>query len=111
MLDHPGDFSEAHGGPKMAQNRTKMAQNHQKWSIWSHKAQNGPSDSKTCLIHDYMSYWATLGTFSGPRGLYYKPKQHQNHHSEPNTVLRGITHDYMSYWATLGTFRGPRGLY
>ena len=98
---------------------------------WPHKAQNGPSDSKTCLIHDYISYWATLGPFKYPRGPQNGPKQNQNGPKSPkvvNMVPQGpkwphkaqngpsdsktcLIHDYMSYWATLGTFSGPRGLY
>ena len=79
-------------GPKQNQNgpkSPKVVNMVPKSPKWSHKAQNGPSDSKTCLIHDYMSYWATLGTFSGPRGLYYKPKQHQNDLKWPKITLNG----------------------
>ena len=79
-------------GPKQNQNgpkSPKVVNMVPKSPKWSHKAQNGPSDSKTCLIHDYMSYWATLGTFSGPRGLYYKPKQHQNYLKWPKITQNG----------------------
>ena len=43
MLDHPETFSEAHGGPKIAQNSTKMALHDPKWSFMT---QNGPSMKK-----------------------------------------------------------------
>ena len=88
MLAHPGAIYVPTGAPKWPK-ITRSGQYGPTWPIWSHKALNGPSDSKTCLIHDYMSYWATLGTFSGPRGLYYRPKQHQNDLKWPKITQNG----------------------
>ena len=59
MLDHPGPFSEAHGGPKMAQNSTNMAQNITKMALHDPKCPYmTPNDPKTLpigMLHDIMS--------------------------------------------------------
>ena len=46
MLDHPGAFADAHGGPKMTQNSTIMALHDQKWPFMT---QNGGAMKK---LHD-----------------------------------------------------------
>ena len=53
MLDHPGPFSEAHGGPKMTQNSTKMAFYDTKWLFMT---QNGPA---MMSLHDPKSPFMT----------------------------------------------------
>ena len=82
MLDHPEPFSVAPGGPKMAQNSTKMAKNTTKMALhgpkWPYMT---PNDLKTLpmgILHEYMSYWTTLGPFGYPRGPQNGPKQYQN---------------------------------
>ena len=42
MLDHPGANSGTHGGHKMAQNSTKMAQNGSKSPEWLKMALHDP---------------------------------------------------------------------
>ena len=78
MLDHPGPFSEAHGGPKMAQNSTKMAQNITKMALHGPKCPYmTPNGTKTLPMgtpHDIVSYW---GLFKCPRGPHNGPKQYQ----------------------------------
>ena len=81
MLDHPGPFSEAHGGPKMAQNSTIMALYDPKWPFM---AQN---DASMKSLHD-------------PKCPCMTPNGHE-------TFLRGIIHDYMPYWTTLWPFQRP----
>jgi hypothetical protein len=61
MLDHPGPFSEAHGGSIMAQNSTKngpswpnMALHDPKWPCMT---PNGPKALLMGIIHDIMSCW------------------------------------------------------
>ena len=65
MLDHPGPFSEAHGGPKMAQNSTKMAQNITKITLHGPKCPYmTPNDPKTLpmgILHDIVSCWTSIG--------------------------------------------------
>ena len=55
MLDHPGPFSEAHEGPKMAQNCTKMAQNITKIALHGPKCPymtpNGPKTLAMGILH------------------------------------------------------------
>ena len=46
MLDNPGAFADAHGGPKMAQNSIIMALHDQKWPFMT---QNGGAMKK---LHD-----------------------------------------------------------
>ena len=65
MLDHPGPFSEAHGGPKMAQNITKIALHGPKCPYMT---PNGPKRLDMGILHDYMSCWTTLGPFRYQRG-------------------------------------------
>ena len=46
-----------------------MAQNHQNGSKWHCMTPNGPNDFKTLpmgILHDYMSWWTTLGPFQRP---------------------------------------------
>ena len=40
------------------------------------KGPSGPETLLTCIIHHYMSYWATLGSFRHPWGLKNGPKHH-----------------------------------
>ena len=65
MLDHSGPFSEANGGPKMAQNSTKMAQNITKIALHGPKCPymtpNGPKTLPMGILHDILSCWTTLG--------------------------------------------------
>ena len=63
MLDHPGAFSEAHGGPKMAQNSTK---NGPSWPKMALHDPNGPKTLLMGILHDIMSCWTTLGPFQRP---------------------------------------------
>ena len=78
MLDHPGPFSEAHGGPKMAQNSTKMAQNITKIALHGPKCPymtlNGPKTLAMGILHKILSYWATLGPLQRPMGAPKWPK-------------------------------------
>ena len=60
MLDHSGPFSEAHGGPKMAQNSTK---NGPSWPQMALHDPNGPKTLLMGILHDIMSCWTTLGPF------------------------------------------------
>ena len=82
MLDHPGAFSEAHGGPKMAQNSTKMTIYDPKWPFMT---QNDPS----------MKSLHTQNVPSSPKMSLHGPKK----------ILRDIIHDYMPYRTTLGLFQ------
>ena len=70
MLDHPGPFSEAHGGPIMAQNSTKMAQNITKIALHGPKCPymtlNGPKTLAMGILHNIVSCWTTLGPFQRP---------------------------------------------
>ena len=58
MLDHPRPFSEALGGPKIAQNITKMAQNITKMALHDHKCPymtpNGPQTLPMGILHDIV---------------------------------------------------------
>ena len=78
MLDHSGPFSEAHGGPKMAQNSTKMAQNITKIALHGPKCPymtpNGPKRLDMGILHDILSSWTTLGPFRRPTGAPQWPK-------------------------------------
>ena len=146
MLDQPGPFSEARGGPIMAQKSTqndsswpKMALHDPKWPCMT---QIGPKTLLMGILDDIMSFYVTLGPFQRPKGPQNCPKQHQNghlwskmdlhdpklcfneepswpkmsHHDQkctcmtpngPKTFLRGIIHNYMTYWTTLGPFQRP----
>ena len=72
MLDHPRPFSEAHGGPKIAQNITKMAQNITKMTLHDPKCPcmtpNSPKTLPMGILHDIVSCWTTLGPFQRPTG-------------------------------------------
>ena len=72
MLDHPGPFSEAHGGPIMAQNSTKIAQNITKMALHDLKCPYmtpyGPKTLAMGIIHDILSCWTTLGPFQRAMG-------------------------------------------
>ena len=67
MLDHLGPFSEAHGGPIMAQNSTNMAQNINKMALHDPKCPymtpSGPKTLPMGILHDIVSCWITLGPF------------------------------------------------
>ena len=114
-----------HGGPKMAQNSTKMAQNHQNGSKWHCMTPNDP-ETLLGILHDYMSCWTTLGPFQRPTGPHNGQKQHQKgpfmakngpsrtkmalHDPKwPKSLLMGILHDIMSCWTTLGPFQRSAG--
>ena len=64
MLDHPGAFAEAHGGPKMTQSSTKMAQNITKIALHGPKCPymtlNGPKTLAMGILHKILSCWTTL---------------------------------------------------
>ena len=72
MLDHPRPFSEAHVGPKIAQNITKMAQNITKMALHdpkcSYMTPNSPETLPMGILHDYIECWTTLGPFQRPTG-------------------------------------------
>ena len=79
MLDHPGPFSEAHRGPKMAQNSTKMAQNITKMAQnitkMAHQdpkcpymTPNGPKTLPMGIPHDIFVMLDYLGAFSQAQG-------------------------------------------
>ena len=65
MLDHPWPFSEAHGGPKMAQNSTNMAQNITKMALHDPKCPymtpSGPKTLPMGILHDILSCWTSIG--------------------------------------------------
>ena len=65
MLDHPGPFSEAHGGPIIAQNITKMALHDPKCPYMT---PNGPKTLAMGIIHDILSCWTILGPFQRAMG-------------------------------------------
>ena len=89
MLDHPGPFSEAHGGPKMAQNITKMAKNFTKMALYDPKCPymtpNSPKTLPLGILHDIVSCWTILGPrwpLKRPQGgpiwniiMYYAPEK------------------------------------
>ena len=78
MLDHPGPFSEALRGPKMAQNSTKIAHNITKMALHDPKCPymtpNGPKRLDMGILHDILSSWTTLGPFQRPTGAPKWPK-------------------------------------
>ena len=78
MLDHPGDFSKAQGGPIMAQNNTKNSPLWPNLAIhdpkWPCMTPNGPKTLPMDILHDYMPYWTTLGPFQRPKGVQKLPK-------------------------------------
>ena len=153
MLDHPGPFSEAHGGPIMAQSSTKNGPSWPKMALhdpkWPCMTPNGLKILLTGMLHEIMSCWTSLGPFHRPTGAPKWPKippkwpfmtqngpswpkmalhdpkwcfneepswPKMSHHDPkctcmtpngPKTFLRGIIHDYMTYWTTLGPFQRP----
>ena len=82
MLDHPGPFSEAHGGPIMTQNSTKNGPSWPKMALHDPKClcmtPNGPKTLPMGILHDIMSCWTNLGPFQVPAGPQNGPKQHKN---------------------------------
>ena len=72
MLDHPGPFSEAHGGPIMAQSSTKNGPSWPKMALHDPKCPcmtpNGPKTLPMGILHDIVLCWTTLGPFQRPRG-------------------------------------------
>ena len=78
MLDHPGAFSKAQGGPIMAQNNTKNSPLWPNLAIhdpkWPCMTPNGPKTLPMDILHDYMPYWTTLGPFQRPKGVQKLPK-------------------------------------
>ena len=72
MLDHPGPFSEAHGGPIMAQNSTKSDASWPKMALYDPKCPcmtpNGPKTLTMGILHDTVSCWTTMGPFQRPTG-------------------------------------------
>ena len=76
-LDHPVPFSEAYGGPIMAQNSTKnvpswpnMALHDPKWPFMT---PNGPSSPQKALKHFSWVYNTILGHAGPPWGLFRGP--------------------------------------
>ena len=73
MLDHPGPFSEAHGGPILAQNSTKNGPLWPKMALHDPKClcmtPNGPKTLPMGILHDIVSCWTTLGPFQRPIGV------------------------------------------
>ena len=69
MLDHPGAFSAAHGGPKMTQNSTKMALYDPKWAFMAQNdaLRKSLHDQKWLFITQNVSAWLkmALKKFSG----------------------------------------------
>ena len=78
MLDHAEPFSEALGGPIMAQNNTKNSPLWPNLAIhdpkWPCMTPNGPKTLPMDILHDYMPYWTTLGPFQRPQGVQKLPK-------------------------------------
>ena len=78
MLDHPGPFSEAHGGPIMAQSSTKNGPSWPKMALhdpkWPCITPNGLKILLTGMLHEIMSCWTSLGPFHRPTGAPKCPK-------------------------------------
>ena len=80
MLDHPGAIQVPTGAlkwPKTAPKWPRLAQNHQNGSKWHCMTPNDPKTLPMGILHDYMSYWTTLGPFQRPRGPPKWPKTAQ----------------------------------
>ena len=70
-VEPPWGHSGTHGGPKMAENSTEMAQNGSKSPEWlkiTRMAQNDPKTLPMVILHDYMSCWTSLDPFQRPEG-------------------------------------------
>ena len=91
MLDHPGEFSEAHRGPIMAQNSIKNGPAWPKMTLHDPKCPcitpYGPNTLPMGILHCIMSYGTTLGPIQRPTGPQNGPKQHQNGPFWPKMVL------------------------
>ena len=98
------------------------------WQARQGMSWKGPKDPKTlltCIIHNYKSYWPTLGPFEcpreaqkGPFGLKQtltgrKAPERQEMawrgSKDPTTLLTCIIHNNKSYWPILGPFGYPGG--
>ena len=91
MLDHPGPFSEAHGGPIMALNSTKNGPLWPKMALHDPKClcmtPNSPKTLPMGILHGIVSCWTTLGPFQRPTGPQNDPKKHQNGPLLPKIAL------------------------
>ena len=68
-----GPFRRPTGAPQWPKTAPKMDLHDQNWPFMT------PNDPKTLqmgILHDYMSYWTTLGPFRGPQGPKNGAKQH-----------------------------------
>ena len=121
MFDHPGPFSEAHGGPKMAQNITEMALHGPKCPFMT---PNGPKHFPWVYYMILCHVGPPWGLFRGPLGPRWLLKRSQGGriwhiimnyppakclrailgHAWPFLVMKG------HYGAVLGHFRAPMGL-
>ena len=110
----PWGHSGTHGGPKMVQNSTTRAQNHQNGSKCHCMTPNDPKHFKWVYKMIICHVGPSWALFRGPIMAQNITKMalHDQKWSlmTPNgskTLLMGIIHDIMSCWTTLGPFQRP----
>ena len=100
MLDHPGPFSEAHGGPIMAQSSTKNGPSWPRMALhdpkWPCMTPNGLKILLTGILHEIMSCWTSLGPFHRPTGPQNGTKYHQNSPLWPKIALHDPKWPFMT---------------